>query len=176
MRKKIAIIGVILIMLGIAMSLGGFMIIDKAPTATSISPYTKGEYNTSCIYITGGDRLIVANPGSHSGLIPYKDLSKVTSSNLHNYSEPEHGTSSSMEFTGLNQGTYVFVIFSSVKPANFGYSLESPSEFFDLEFADYAFNSGILIFIGGIVVSLIGLILKPKNNKIKPILKHSNKK
>jgi hypothetical protein len=69
-------------------------------------------------------------------------------------------------------GRYIYIMFTSAKPTDFGYSLESSQEFSDLGYATYAFEAGIISFLAGIGVVIAGFILKPKQDSmIKPILK-----
>ncbi len=163
MIKKIATIGLILLMLGVAMGLAGFMTIDKAPTNTQLEPVKAGEYRTSRMYYVTGDVIIIANPGNDSGLIKYSQLLYVTSKNIsQNAIKPSRSVTGGLEYSNLNSGTYVFVVFNSSKPSNMGFSLESSSEYRDIMIAYYAMISGVFIFIAGIIIIIIGLILKPK--------------
>ncbi len=81
-------------------------------------------------------------------------------------------SSSGFEYKNLPTGRYIYVMFTSAKPSDFGYSLESSAEFADLGYASYAFEIGIISFLAGIGVVIAGFILKPKEvSMIKPILK-----
>ncbi|WP_337860388.1 hypothetical protein [Ferroplasma sp.] len=173
MNKKIVTVGVILLMLGIALGLAGFTTIDKAPVNTSIvTVQADKEYRTHTIIYCAGDILVVASPGNLSGIVALDNCSNVTNSSaLHNYSiSPSKTISGALEYTNLKTGEYRFVIFSNSTPDT-GYSLETPTEHTNLIYADYAFEFGILIFIGGVIVTIVGAIMKEKKKmNIKPIL------
>ncbi len=174
MNKKIATIGVVIIMIGVALSLTGFITIDKAPVNDSICTVAcSREYSSKIIYYTGGDILIIAGSSGTAGLIHYNDLSNVTRSNLSSIEvKYTKESSSGFEYKNLPAGRYVYVMFTSAKPSNFGYSLESSQEFSDLSYASYAFEAGIISFLAGIGVVIVGFIMKSKQKSvIKPILK-----
>ena len=83
MRKKIATIGVVIIMVGVALSLTGFITIDRAPVNDTVctGPHS-GEYISKIIDYSGGDILIIAGSTGTAGLIKYNDISNATSGNL----------------------------------------------------------------------------------------------
>jgi len=180
MRKKLATIGVVIMMLGVAMGIAGFSTIDKAPANDTIKTVASEEYETDLICFSNNDVLIIANPGNTSGLIEYSYISNTTNyTQLSHYSiKPTKTITEGYEYENLKPGDYIFIIFSSSKPENTGFSLESHTEFVDLGYAEYAFELGILAFFAGIVVLIIGFVLKPKPKKvdIKPILKRNKKK
>lgn len=180
MRKKLATIGVVIMMLGVAMGIAGFTTIDKAPANDTITTVKLGEYRTDLICFSNNDILIIANPGNTSGLIKSSYIGNTTNyTQLEHYSiKPTKTVTEGYEYENLKPGDYIFIIFSSSKPENTGFSLESHAEFVDLGYAEYAFEFGILAFFAGIVVLIIGFVLKPKPKKvdIKPILKRNKKK
>ena len=174
MRKKIATIGVVIIMIGVALSLTGFITIDRAPVNDTVctGPHA-GEYTSKIIDYSSGDILIIAGSTGTAGLIKYNDISSATSGNLSSMAvKYTKESSSGIEYKNLQVGRYIYVMFTSAKPTNFGYSLESSQEFSDLAYASYAFEAGIISFLAGIGVVIAGFILKPKpDSMIKPILK-----
>lgn len=175
MNKKIATIGVVIIMIGVALSLTGFITIDKAPVNDSLTTVVSSrEYTSGIIDYSHGDILIIAGSSGTAGLIKYSDMDNVTSSSNLSALEIKYAkqSSSGFEYKNLPVGRYIYVMFTSAKPSNFGYSLESSQEFADLGYASYAFEVGIIAFIAGIGVVIAGFILKPKQKSlIKPILK-----
>ncbi len=181
MRKKLATIGVVIMMLGVAMGIAGFTTIDKAPANDAITTVIPGkEYKTDLICFSNNDVLIIANPGNTSGLIKSSYIGNITNyTQLSQYSiKPTKTITEGYEYENLKAGSYIFIIFSSSTPENTGFSLESHTEFADLGYAEYAFEFGILAFFAGIVVLIIGFVLKPKPKKvdIKPILKRNKKR
>ncbi len=59
MRKKIATIGVVIIMVGVALSLTGFITIDKAPVNDAVCTGSlSGEYTSKIIDYSGGTYLL----------------------------------------------------------------------------------------------------------------------
>ncbi len=176
MRKKIATIGVVILILGIGLGIGGFMAIEEMPTHTSIFLVKSGEYKTSQIIYSKGDVLIIANPSNVSGLICSSNFTQVNSSNLHNYAiSPTKEISGGLEYKNIKTGLYVFVDFTSKSPANQGYTLASPAEYSTALFGEYAFTSSFFLVVAGIVVIILGLILKPKNKMPGPKLKNNKK-
>jgi len=177
MRKKIATIGVVIIMLGAALVLAGFTTLDGAPVNIGLTP-SSGGYRSDIIDYSSGDILIITGSTGHAGLVKYANSSETNISNIHNESiSPYKNTSSGVEYKGLPPGRYVYIMFTSSKPASFGFSLESSGEFSDLHYALYAFEGGIIAFVAGIGVIITGFILKPKSKiPTKAILQRKNKK
>ncbi|WP_298277789.1 hypothetical protein [Ferroplasma sp.] len=174
MRKKIATIGVVIIMVGVALSLTGFITIDKAPVNDAVCTGSlSGEYTSKIIDYSGGDILVIAGSSGTAGLIKYNEYPNATSGNLPSMAvKYTKESSSGFEYKNLPTGRYIYVMFTSAKPSDFGYSLESSAEFADLGYASYAFEIGIISFLAGIGVVIAGFILKPKEvSMIKPILK-----
>jgi hypothetical protein len=177
MRKKIATIGVVIIMLGAALVLAGFTTLDKAPVNIGLTP-SSGGYSSDIIDYSSGDVLIITGSTGHAGLVNYSEIAEANSTNIRQESiSPYKNTSSGIEYKGLTPGRYVYIMFTSSKPASFGFSLESSAEFSDLHYALYAFEGGIVAFLGGIGVIITGFILKPKPKiPTKAILQKKGKK
>jgi hypothetical protein len=174
MNKKIATIGVVIIMIGVALSLTGFITIDRAPVNDTVCTIANSnEYTSKIIDYSTGDILVIAGSTGTSGLIKYNELTNTSSVNLSSVEiKYTKEISSGFEYKNLPAGQYIYVMFTSAKPTNFGFSLESGSEFHDLDYASYAFEAGIISFIAGIGVVIAGFILKTKPKSIiKPILK-----
>jgi len=163
MRKKIAVIGLVILIVGIALAVGGIQE-DKSLVHTTVKtdPYntTTTGYMTDNITVSHGYEVLVISSDTHSGLIKASNLPKADNiTNLEHYEiTPTSHASDEMIYTGLPAGTYVFIAFNTSMPViTYEYASLTTMEI-----------GGSLLVIGGIaafvgfIILIIGLVLKKK--------------
>jgi len=163
MRKKIAVIGLVILIVGIALAAGGYYETTSVGlhSAVKTDPYniTTG-YMTNNVTVSSGYEVIMISNDTHAGLIKVSDLSKANNiTNLEHYEiTPTSHTSNDRIYTDLAAGTYVFIAFNTSMPViTYEYAPLTTIEV-----------GGSLLVIGGIaafvgfIVLIIGLVLKKK--------------
>ncbi len=161
MNKLILIIGVILLI--ISFSIYGIESVEKSNISYNLKQDGNGEYLSPVLNVKNNYVITVKNPLASSGLVSYKNMSKVTNSTtLSKYSIP---TTTSFgiikEYDNLS-GKYVFIEFTNgheyttLTSASYSY-LE------DLGYMGYASTTGIII---GILVVIAGIFMKPRKKNI----------
>ncbi len=168
MRKKIAVIGLVILIVGIAMAAGGYYETTSVLSHdlhTTVKAYntTDNEYITGNMSISSGYELIVISNYTHEGLIKSSDLSKVNNNTTlaHYVITPTTSAADDHVYTGLAAGTYLFVAFNTSTPV-IGYEY-APLTTIEL--------GGALLIIGaiaafiGFIVLIVGLVLRKKEPK-----------
>lgn len=150
MRTRTVIIGLIILVIGIALVGGG--IVGVRGTTNTISTFFQhptGEYVSSEVVLNSTAVVVVRPSSSTGGLVPAEQLSAVNSTNLATYAHPVSSTAAgSATYVGV-KGDYYYVIFTSSQPAT--------KIVITGDVARTAV-SGILVLLGGILF-LIGLIV-----------------
>ncbi|MDA4123283.1 MAG: hypothetical protein OK456_08910 [Thaumarchaeota archaeon] len=167
MRKRTVIIGLILLVIGIAFVAGG--VAGLRGTTSAISTFTQpktGEYVSSEVVLNSTSTLVVRSPSSTGGLVPAQSLSEVNQTSLATYALAANSTrGGSASYVGLKGGDYYYVIFTSSQPTTT-----------IIVTGDLArtIGSGILALIGGVlflaglIVTIIGAIRKSDKPKQPP--------
>lgn len=165
MRKKIALIGLVIFVIGVVLIASFFVTGFSLPKAVkTVSEVSAGEWDSGLIQATpNGTLAVIATSSSNYGLIPASDLSQVTSSNLASLAiKPLSSTSieSHLALTYMNlSGLYYFVVYSSSTPA-------ITVTFISNTYLGAA--HGLLILAGGllsligIIVGVVGLVMRKK--------------
>lgn len=167
MRKKIVLIGLALLIAGIAII--GVSLYEMSALSTinsSLTQVSSNEWRSDLINVnSSGVLTVTTNATSGFGLIPASDLSVVTASNLASYAvgydtSTTSGSLNAFVYDQIN-GQYYFVIFSSSEPTMTYLFLTAEGEIF-----------GELLIVGagiafvGLVMAIVGAILK---KKVQPI-------
>lgn len=165
MRKKIALIGLVIFVIGVVLIASFFVTGFSLPKAVkTVSEVSAGEWDSGLIQATpNGTLAVIATSSSNYGLIPASDLSQVTSSNLASLAiKPLTSTSieSHLALTYMNlSGLYYFVVYSSSTPAITVTFISN---------TDLGAAHGLLILAGGflsligIIVGVVGLVMRKK--------------
>ena len=150
MRKQTVVIGLIILVIGIALVAGG--VVGLKGTTSTISTFNQpqtGEYVSSELVLNSTGDVVVRPFSSTGGLVPAQALSEVNSTSLATYALPVSSTAGgSATYVGVH-GDYYYVIFTSSQPATkvvIAGDLVKTAE------------SGILVLLGGILF-LVGLIV-----------------
>ncbi|OWP57444.1 MAG: hypothetical protein B2I17_00590 [Thermoplasmatales archaeon B_DKE] len=161
MRKKIALIGVIVLVIGVVLVAAGLAgTLSMTKTYTHSTEISSTEWTTSEINMTSGGLLTVTGAtGSDTGLVTSADLSSVNSSNIASYAvAPNNTVHGTVTFEGLS-GHYYYVVFSSSSPSISAVYINNIGN--EVVYAAMLVPGGVLAFIG-FVVAIIGVILKKK--------------
>ncbi len=168
MRKKIALVGLVVLIIGIAMAAGGYYettstLSHDLHTAVKSDPSNKTEYITNNMTMSSGYELIVTSNSTHEGLIKASDLSKVNSNASlgHYLIKPTSSAAGAEVYTGLAAGTYVFVAFNNTTPA-IGYEYASLTA---LQLGGSLIVIGAIAAFIGFIILIVGLVLKKKEPK-----------
>jgi hypothetical protein len=166
MRKRTVIIGLIILVIGIAFVAGG--VAGLKGTTNTISTFTQpqtGEYTSSEVVLNSTAVVVVRPSSSTGGLVPAQTLGDVNSTSLATYALPASSTvGGSATYVGV-QGDYYYVIFTSSQPATKIVITEDVAK---------TAESGILVLLGGIlflaglIVTIIGAIRKSDKPKQPP--------
>jgi hypothetical protein len=166
MNKKILAIGIVLIIVGIAMAIGGGEYFESSFISTSSSHYIEDKSThlniSNNITVKSGYIVMIENAASNSGLVLHSNLSRVTNTTTLKSNEQKVTTSDSgLElFLGLKSGTYNYVYFNGSAAPRYGFI--TGSQFNNISALLIA---GIFIGFAGLIVMIYGAIkkAKPKN-------------
>lgn len=169
MRRNILIIGLVLMVVGGGIAFAGsYSLTKNATISPSMNEMSPGMYVTPIIMTNGTASLIVSEVGANSGLIKAADLSIVNSSNLKSIAIPANvSVSSSNYYEGIS-GSFYYIQFSSTSP-NIGYVLIH-GNIYEYSALSLAILGGVIMFIAGIVIAIIGAILKKKEPPFQDLL------
>lgn len=170
MRKRLVIIGIILIMIGFAFTVAGsYGIIKNVTLSTEVVQHASGEYISSKMIMNESSTLLVMGTTTNSGLIKASDLSIVNESNLHSYEIQYNSKQGNTLLYEKLTGEYYFVAFTSTAPnLQYAYGTGSLGQFL---LSSMLTVLGPFILIAGIVVSVVGAIIKPKKDPFDDLLK-----
>ncbi len=166
MRKRTVIVGLIILVIGIAFVAGG--VVGLEGTTSTISTFTQpqtGEYVSSEVVLNSTSDVVVRPSSSTGGLVPAQALSDVNSTSLATYALPANSTVGGSATYARVQGDYYYVIFTSSQPA---------TEIVIAGDLAKTVESGILVLLGGVlflaglIVTIIGAIRKSNKPKQPP--------
>jgi hypothetical protein len=166
MRTRTVIIGLIILVIGIAFVAGG--VVGLKGTTSTISTFTQpqtGEYVSSEVVLNSTAVVVVRPSSSTGGLVPAQALSDVNSTNLATYALPATSTAGgSATYTGV-QGDYYYVIFTSSQPAT---KIVTAGDVFKTVESGVLVLLGGILFLAGLIVTIIGAIRKSSKPKQPP--------
>ncbi len=164
MKKRMVIIGLVLLVIGIAFVAGGAAALRG--TTSTLSTFTQsqtGEYVSSEVVLNSTSTVVIRSPSSTGGLITAQSLSEVNPTSLATYALPTNSTAGgSATYVGLKAGDYYYVIFTSSQPTTKIVIAENLAK---------TIESGILVLLGGVlflaglIVAIIGAIRKDDKPK-----------
>ena len=170
MRKNILIIGLILLVVGIVMA--GASAVEAAHSAsgsisgasTTMFSDSNGGYHSQLLNVSSGEEVIVvANQKAY--LIPSEDLGTATQTTVAGYAVvPSSSAGNTSTYSNI-PGSYYIVTFGSSAPS-VDYAVVSGG-------LSHLILTGLLVLIGvflaiaGIIIAIIGAVLKPKNRPLQ---------
>jgi hypothetical protein len=167
MRKRTVIIGLIIMVIGIAFVAGG--IVGLRGTTTTISTFTQpqtGEYVSSEVVLNSTADVVVRPSSSTGGLVPAQSLADVNSANLATYAVPANSTAAgSATYAGVH-GDYYYIIFTSSQPTT---KIIVAGDLIKTVESGVLVLLGGVLFLAGLVVTIIGAIRKSNKPKQTPV-------
>ncbi len=166
MRKKMAIVGAVILIAGVVMFFSvSAEILGSTTVGNSLSKAGNGEWETPELNVTFGGEVTVISNSSDVALVPASDISTLTSSNIMNYSiSPKSGANTSAGSVSVYTppaGSYYFVSFSKSSPSITYTVLNSAGTAIVYGLLEIA---AVIMGIGGLIVLIVGVILKEKNS------------
>jgi hypothetical protein len=163
MRKRTVIIGLIILVIGIAFVAGG--VVGLKGTTSMISTFTQrqtGEYVSSEVVLSSTGVVVVRPSSSTGGLVPAQSLSDVNSTSLATYALPTSSTAGGSATYSKVQGDYYYVIFTSSQPAT---KIVIAGDLTKTVESGILVLLGGILFIAGLIVTIIGAIRKGNKPK-----------
>ena len=166
MRTRTVILGLIILVVGIACVAGGIAgVRGTTRTISTFFQHPTGEYVSSEVVLNSTAVVVVRPTSSTGGLVPAEQLSAVNSTNLATYALPVSSTAAgSATYVGV-KGDYYYVIFTSSQPS---------TRIVVTGNAARTAVSGILVLLGGVlflvglIVMIIGVVRKSDKPKQQP--------
>ncbi len=168
MNKKILAIGVVMIIVGVAMFMGGAEYFESSFTSSSSSHYTLNKTSSfevsNNITVKSGYIVMIDGAVTDSGLVSHSNLSLVANATaLKSHEEKATDSDDGIEmFMELKSGTYNYVYKNSTNSTAPTYGYITGSQF---NVVAGLVIAGVLIGIIGFIVMIYGAIKKekPKN-------------
>jgi uncharacterized membrane protein len=168
MNKKILAIGVVMIIVGVAMFIGGAEYFDSSFTSSSSSHYTLNQtsnlFISNNITVKSGYIVMIEGASTNSGLVLHSNLSLVANSTaLKSHEVKATDSDDGIEmFMELKSGTYNYIYANATKSTAPAYGYITGSQF---DLMAGLVIAGVLIGLIGFIVMIYGAIKKekPKN-------------
>ena len=158
MNSRIMAVGVIVLVVGIALLIGGAVgALGSITINTTFSEPHPGEYLSAEIVLNTTSTLVVTSPAAVGGIIPAQSMNSVNSSNISTSAIPYNSTAAGSDVYKSISGDYYYVAFASTQPGTriVATALHSGAAKFGL-----LALLGIVCIIGGIIVAVVGTIKK----------------
>ena len=170
MRKNILIIGLILLVIGIVMA--GVSAAEAGHSASgSITGASNtmfldsnGGYHSQLLNVSSGEEVIVV-ANQHAYLIPAEDLGTAAQGTVASYAVAASSSAGNTSTYSNIPGSYYIVTFGSSAPS-VDYAVVSGG-------LSHLILTGLLVLVGvflaiaGIIIAIIGAVLKPKNRPLQ---------
>lgn len=166
MRKKTVVIGLIILVVGIACVAGGIAgVRGTTSTISTFFQHPTGEYISSEVVLNSTAVVVVRPASSTGGLVPAEQLSAVNSTNLATYALPVSSTAAgSATYVGV-QGDYYYVIFTPSQPST---RIVITGDVARTAVSGILVLLGGILFLAGLIVALVGAIRKSDKPKQQP--------
>ena len=158
MRTRIIIVGIIILIIGIALiAVGALGALRGLVIVNTFSEAHSGEYVSNEVLLNTSSIVAITSPSSTGGLIRASDLSLVNSSNLSSFAIQPNTTSSSTNTYIHLIGDYYYVSFTSTRPSTQIIITNSSRGVIDYGILTII---GISALVAGIIVAIVGIFLK----------------
>ncbi len=168
MRKNLVIIGLVLLIIGVAMLFGGASLLAPKININSapVSEVSLGNnlWKSPAIQVNGTNYILTDKSSSSKVyLVPSADISMINSTNLAQYgiSPLSHTSVSSnyiLTYNVASAGTYYLITVSSTSPTN-SYSVLDSSSLISTAIVSLL---GLVVGFVGFIILIVGLFLKKK--------------
>jgi hypothetical protein len=166
MRKRTVVIGLIILVIGIAFVAGG--VVGLKGSTSTISAFTQpqtGEYVSSEVVLNSTAVVVVRPSSSTGGLVPGQELGDVNSTSLATYALSANSTAGgSATYVGV-KGDYYYVIFTSSQPAT---KIVITGDFVKTAASGILVLLGGILLLAGLIVTIIGAVRKSDKPKQPP--------
>lgn len=162
MRRKIFVIGLVLLVVGVGIFFGAvYAATSLTHVSTTLKESSSGEWISGQLNTTGTSSIVVVTSTGNFGVVPAGDISSVNASNIGHYAISPNETIGSLHTAVYSDysGQYVLVAFGASQPtveysviANFADELE----------LGLLFLIAVSMAIAGFVIAIIGALMKPK--------------
>lgn len=162
MNKKIALIGLIILVVGIVMLVAGSLAIAaNSHHSRAYTQYSTGKYISTEITLQQNTTLTIANAMSGMGVVTAADMPTVTSSTLSSVGIQPLASAAGAHVYQLQPGSYYVVYFGSASPSSlYSYVYTSTA----LSYGLFT-TGGIFLAIAGGIVGIIGVVIKPRQQR-----------
>ncbi len=165
MNKKIALIGLVVFIIGIALlAAGSYETLSNTHTAATYTQYSAGKYISNELVLDQNATLTIVNSAPSMGVVRSAVMPSVTNSTLASVSVKPFATALGAQVYELPAGSYYVVYFGNSTPtAHYSYVYSSTVRLFGL-----LTSSGLFIAIAGGIVGIVGVVLKSKPKQQPP--------
>ncbi len=159
MRKKIALIGLVIFVVGIILfAAGTIAITSNTHRGSTYTLYSSGKYVSSEIQLTQAATLTISKAPSSMGIVTAADLPSVTNSTLSTVALQPQATALGAQVYSLPSGNYYIVYFGNSPPAtSYIYLYTSSVTGYGL-----MTSLGLFVAIAGGIVGIVGVVMKKK--------------
>jgi len=160
LKTRTVVIGVILLVVGIALFGGGALGALGSITInrTFTQPHA-GEYVSAEIILNATSGLVVSSPAVAGGVIHAQDLNLVNSTNISSYAIPYNSTGVGSDIYRSLSGSFYYVAFSSTQPNTTVVATPLKSSLIGY---GLLILLGIVCAIAGIIVAIVGVLQKTR--------------
>ena len=158
MNSRTVVAGVIVLVVGIALLIGGAVgALGSITINTTFTEPHPGEYLSTEIVLNTTSGLVVTAPAAAGGIIPAQAMNLVNSSNLSTYAIPYNSTVAGSDVYKSISGDYYYVAFASTQPDTriVATALHSSAARFGI-----LVLLGLVCLVAGIIVAVVGAIQK----------------
>ncbi|MGA2873902.1 MAG: hypothetical protein ABSE82_00065 [Nitrososphaerales archaeon] len=161
MRTIFVIVGVVILVLGVFLFAAGALIaLGSTTIINTFNEQQTGEYVSTELVMNTTSVVVVTSPVSNGGLIQAQDLALVNSSSVSSYALTPRSTAGGTETYRDLTGSYYYVIFSSAQPSS--RIVVTGGQLSKAVGVGFLVLGGIVLFIAGIIVAIVGAMLKKR--------------
>jgi hypothetical protein len=156
MRTRTVVIGVVILVIGVALlGAGAVGALGSLTINRNFTEPHPGEFVSAEIVLNSSSVLVVASPASLGGVVTAQNLPQVNSTNISSLAVQASGSNT---YRGL-VGDYYYVAFASSAPSTT--IVATPTTGGILKYGALAL-AGLLFIVVGIIVAIVGAVQKKK--------------
>lgn len=158
MRTRLVVVGLVVLLVGIALIAGGASaILSRTTIFKTFSQPTSGEFLSGEIVLNSTSVVEVRSPAGMGGLIPASDLGSVSSVNIGSYAIQYNSSVAGTETYRALEGSYYYVAFGSAPPSTTVLAVARPG---GLARDGLIALVGFVCLIAGVVIAVVGAVKK----------------
>jgi Uncharacterised conserved protein (DUF2371) len=164
MKKRTVIVGLVVLILGVAFIAGGSYGLKNVSSRTAtFTQQGTGEYVSSEMLLNSSNVVVVKPAAATGGMVSAQDLDKVNTSDVGSYTVPSNSSASGADtYLGLKGGFY-YVVFSSSQPTT---RIVVAGNLATTAAVGLLVLLGFVLVIVGIIVAVVGLRRKDRQKQI----------